>query len=83
MSLFTFQYGTGLGSFLILSYQPGPGIGPKADFCMVCHNYNYKSCTDIGIKLRTLTIMNREGVWILELINIQKQRNNFQHIDTY
>jgi hypothetical protein len=31
----------------------------------------------------TLTIMNREGVWILELINIQKQRNNFQQIDTY
>jgi len=26
----------------------------------------------------TLTNMNREGVWILELINIQKQRNNFQ-----
>jgi hypothetical protein len=31
----------------------------------------------------TLTIMNSEGVWILELINIQKQRNNFQQIDTY
>jgi hypothetical protein len=31
----------------------------------------------------TLTIMNREGVWILELINIQKQKNNFQQIDTY
>jgi hypothetical protein len=31
----------------------------------------------------TLTIMNKEGVWILELINMQKQRNNFQHIDTY
>jgi hypothetical protein len=25
----------------------------------------------------------QEGVWILELINIQKQRNNFQQIDTY
>jgi hypothetical protein len=24
-----------------------------------------------------------EGVWILELINIQNQRNNFQQIDTY
>jgi hypothetical protein len=23
------------------------------------------------------------GVWILEFINIQKQRNNFQQIDTY
>jgi hypothetical protein len=28
-------------------------------------------------------IMNMEGVWILELINLQKQRNNFQQIDTY
>ncbi len=28
-------------------------------------------------------IMNKERVWILELINIQKQRNNFQQIDTY
>jgi hypothetical protein len=27
--------------------------------------------------------MNKEGVWILELMNIQKQRNNFQQIDTY
>jgi hypothetical protein len=25
----------------------------------------------------------QRGVWILELINIQKQRNNFQQIDTY
>jgi len=32
---------------------------------------------------RNPTIMNREGVWILDLINIQKQRNNFQQIDTY
>jgi len=32
---------------------------------------------------RNPNLMNREGVWVLELINIRKQRNNFQQIDTY
>jgi len=61
-------------------------IAQKNNFANNNNMLDAKGIIMMHVKLaapKTLPIMNREGVWILELINIQKQRNNFQQIDTY
>jgi hypothetical protein len=47
--LFTYQSGIHSGSSLKLSYQPGPSIGSKIDFWLVCNTYMVGSETVVKL----------------------------------